>query len=288
MFEGVYTAIVTPFTASGAVDYDRLAEHVDRQVKSGVDGVVPVGTTGESPTVNPDEHVRIIQTTVQAANKRIKIVAGTGANSTEEALELTSAAKELGVDGTLQVTPYYNKPNRSGLVQHFTRVADLGVPVMLYNVPGRSAKALSIDLIAELSEHDHIVSVKEAGGSADRVSQILTMCDIDVVSGDDPLTLPMMAVGAVGVVSVASNIVPEIVCDIVNSAANGDFVRARQHHLEYHRLFSGMFMETNPIPVKTALAMLGRMEEEFRLPLAPLEETEREKLEKLLTDYNLL
>ncbi|MFP6905095.1 MAG: 4-hydroxy-tetrahydrodipicolinate synthase [Verrucomicrobiota bacterium] len=300
MFEGVYTAIVTPFNPDGSVDYDALIRHVEFQVQGGVDGIVPVGTTGESPTVDFEEHMRIIDVTAQAVNGRVKVIAGTGANSTSEALMLTTKAKEFGCDGTLQVTPYYNKPNDNGLRRHFELVADIGLPVMLYNVPGRSGLEISIDLIKQLSDHENIVSVKEAGGSVDRVSQILSTCDpgsISVVSGDDALALPMIAVGADGVVSVASNIIPETICEIVHSALGGDFDHAQKIHLEYHPLFVGLFMETNPIPVKTALKLMGRMGGTFRLPLAPMdgdtdgydESTGKtQKLEELLAQHKVI
>ena len=290
MFEGVYTALVTPFTETGEVDYEALIRLVDFQIEGGVDGLVPVGTTGESPTLSADEHMGVIQAVTRRAAGRVKIVAGTGANSTMEALELTAAARDLGCDGTLQVTPYYNKPNDTGLLRHFSMVADLGLPVMLYNVPGRTGKELSIDLIAACAEHQHIVAIKEAGGSVDRVSQILSrMPEMCVVSGDDPLTLPMMSVGARGVVSVASNAVPERICELVHAALAGEMDRARELHFEnYPLLVSMLSLDTNPIPIKTAMAMMGMMNELFRLPLHRLHDDQREQLETVLAEAGVI
>ncbi|MEX2606353.1 MAG: 4-hydroxy-tetrahydrodipicolinate synthase [Kiritimatiellia bacterium] len=290
MFSGVYTAIITPFTAGGAVDTAALERLVDIQIEAGVNGLVPVGTTGESPTLSTEEHIDVIRRVQKRANERVQVIAGTGANATLEALELTRAAMDLGCDATLQVTPYYNKPSDDGLLAHFMAVADIGLPVMLYNVPGRSGKALSMELIQKCAAHPKIVAVKEAGGSVDRVSQILAMQpDLCVVSGDDPLTLPMIAVGAKGVVSVASNAVPERVVELVKAALAGDFATARRLHLLNYRLFTTLLsLETNPLPVKTAVAMMGLIEETFRLPLCPLSEEKRKELEDILTRSGVL
>ena len=288
MFEGVYTALVTPFLEDGSVDYHAYGLLIEKQIKAGVDGIVPVGTTGESPTLNFEEHAEVIRFAVSEARGKVKVIAGTGGNSTSEALELTQHAASAGADGSLQVTPYYNKPSRAGLKAHFTTLADVGLPTVLYNVPGRSAMEIPVDLIAELSEHDSIVSVKEAGGSVDRVSQIKAACDIEVLSGDDPLTLPMMSVGAVGVISVASNIIPGQIADLTHNALTGNWGQAADIHNEYYRLFKGLFIETNPIPVKTALALMGQMKEVFRLPLAALTDDQHETLERMLQSYGLI
>lgn len=290
MFKGVYTALVTPFTSSGSVDTDALNRLVDAQIEAGINGLVPVGTTGESPTLETDEHIAVIRQVTERAAGKVQVIAGTGANSTSEALELTKAAKDIGCDATLQVTPYYNKPSDDGLFAHFTAVADLGLPVMLYNVPGRSGKALSMDLITRCLEHPGIVAVKEAGGSVDRVSQILTRNpDTCVLSGDDPLTLPMISVGAQGVVSVASNAVPDRVLEVVNAALAGEFEKARGAHLCYHDLFNTLLcLDTNPLPIKTAMAMLGQMEESFRLPLCPLSEDKKSVLLEVLKRHGVL
>lgn len=290
MFAGVYTAILTPFTDSGSVDGDALDRLVERQIEAGVQGLVPVGTTGESPTLSKPEHMDVIRRVTRRVDGRVQVVAGTGANATREALELTRAAVDAGCDATLQVTPYYNKPSDDGLVEHFIAVADLGLPVMLYNVPGRSGKELSMDVITRCAAHPKVVAVKEAGGRVDRVSQILALQpDLCVLSGDDPLTLPMMAVGAKGVVSVASNAVPERVVELVSAALNGDYARARELHLKNHQLFRCLLgLDTNPLPIKTALALMGQMREVFRLPLCRLDETKRRRLEEVLAANGVL
>jgi 4-hydroxy-tetrahydrodipicolinate synthase len=290
MFLGVYTAIITPFTMDGEIDWPALDRLVDRQIEGGVQGVVPVGTTGESPTLSTEEHIEVIRRVQAKANGKIKVIAGTGANATREALELTQAALDIGCDGTLQVTPYYNKPSDEGLLAHFMAVADLGLPVVLYNVPGRSGKELSIDLIIRCAAHPSVVAVKEAGGSVDRVSQILArQPDLCVLSGDDPLTLPMMSVGAKGVISVASNAFPERVVEMVSLALNGDFEAARLLHLKNHSLFGCLLgLDTNPLPIKTALAMMGQVEESFRLPLCPLSDEKKKVLHRMLSENGVL
>jgi 4-hydroxy-tetrahydrodipicolinate synthase len=290
MFQGVYTAIVTPFTAEGEVDYRSLDALVDFQIENGVDGIVPVGTTGESPTLDTREHIEVIRRVAQRVGGRVQVIAGTGANSTAEALELTEAARDIGVDGTLQVTPYYNRPTDAGIIRHFQLIADIGLPVMLYNVPGRTGRELSIEAIVALAEHPNIVAVKEAAGSVDRVSQILSrLPDMAVFSGDDPLTLPMIAVGAQGVVSVASNAIPDRVTRIVHLALSGDFAGARELHLENHALFQALLsLDVNPLPIKTALAMMGRIQEVFRLPMCRMDEAKRERLEAILQQYRVI
>jgi 4-hydroxy-tetrahydrodipicolinate synthase len=288
MLEGAYTAIVTPFTREGLVDYERFRDLIEFQIAGGIDGLVPVGTTGESPTLDYREHERVIEFCLETVRRRVKVIAGTGGNSTAEALELTRHAKEAGADATLQVTPYYNKPNALGLVRHFSAVADLGLPVVLYNVPGRTGKEIPVEVVVELSRHPHVVAIKEAGGSVDRVSQIVTRCDLAVLSGDDSLTLPMMAVGGVGVISVASNVAPRAVADLVHHALAGRWTEARALHRQYYRLFTDLFIDTNPIPVKTALVMMGRIEEAFRLPLCEMSEPLKKKLAETLKQAGLL
>jgi 4-hydroxy-tetrahydrodipicolinate synthase len=288
MFEGTYTALVTPFNASGAVDYGKLQMLTEMQIAAGVDGLVPVGTTGESPTLDYDEHKKVIETVVKAARGRIKVIAGTGANATAEAVELTRFAKDIGADGTLQVTPYYNKPSQAGLVRHFSAVADLGLPVVLYNVPGRSAREIDVATVAELSKHPHIVAVKEAGGSVERVSRIRAACTITIVSGDDGLTLPMMVCGAEGVISVASNIAPALVVELVRAARQNEWLRARALHEKLFALFTDLFLDTNPIPVKAAMAMAGLIEEAYRLPLCEMAPAPRAKLRATLVALGLV
>ncbi|MCK5528646.1 MAG: 4-hydroxy-tetrahydrodipicolinate synthase [Kiritimatiellae bacterium] len=290
MLKGTYTAIVTPFAADGSVDYDTFKKLVEFQIEGGVDGIVPVGTTGESPTLNVDEHLKVIATTVELCKgvDNVIVVAGTGANSTSEAIELTKRAADIGIDGTLQVTPYYNKPSRQGLFEHFSAVAEVGVPVVLYNVPGRSGIPIPVDVVADLAANPNIVAIKEAGGSVERVSAILDLCDIAVVSGDDSLALPMMVVGAQGVISVASNIIPDKVSSMINAANSGDWEKAREMHKKYYSLFSGMFIDTNPVPVKAAMAMMGLCLEEYRLPICAMSDELKTKLSAILSSVDVL
>jgi len=280
--KGLYTALVTPFK-NGAVDYDKYRELIERQIEGGVDGIVPVGTSGESPTLSMEEHRRVIAAAVKAADGRCVVMAGSGANSTEEAVLLTKYAKEDGADCSLQVTPYYNKPTQEGMYRHFATIADTcGLPIVLYNVPGRTGVPIGVDTIARLSKNSNVIAVKEAGGSVERVSEILNACDIPVMSGDDSLTLPMMSVGACGVISVASNIIPAEMALLVRSCLSGDFAKALQVHRKYYKLFKHLFIESNPIPVKAAMAMLEWIEEEYRLPLCPMSHDNREILRKTL------
>jgi len=288
MFEGAYTAIVTPFNKNGNVDFGKLRELIEMQVKNGIDGIVPMGTTGESPTLDYEEHEKVIEVSVETALKRIKVIAGTGANSTREAIDLTKHAKEAGADATLQVTPYYNKPNQAGLIKHFSAVADLGLPTILYNIPGRCSREIEISTVVELSKHPNIVAVKEAGGNVDRVSQTLARCNIEVLSGDDSLTLPMMSVGALGVISVASNVAPKAVADMVHAALKGNWAGARALHQKYYRLFTDLFIDTNPIPVKAAMAMMGLCEEVYRLPLCETSDANKAKVRDCLKALGLV
>ena len=276
---GVYTALVTPFTKEGKVDYGKLGELLEIQIAGGVDGVVPVGTTGESPTLDTDEHMKVIEETVKRAAGRCKVMAGTGANCAEEAVVLTKHAAEVGADCTLQVTPYYNKPTQEGLYRHFSEVADKGgLPVVLYNVPGRAGVPIAESTVARLSKNSMVAAIKEAGGSVDRVSAIRDLCDITILSGDDSLTLPMMAVGASGIISVASNIIPADMVKMVKAFSDGDLQTAMELHRRYYCLFRDQFIETNPIPIKAAMAMAGLIREEYRLPLCELSGASREKL----------
>ncbi len=286
--QGVYTALITPFTQSSDVDYGALRDLVKWQVASGVAGVCPVGTTGESPTLNEKDHLRVIEAVVEAAEGKVQIIAGTGANSTEEAIRLTKEVLGIGVDFTLQVTPYYNKPNSEGLYRHFSTVADLGVPVVLYNVPGRSSKEIPLDVVARLAGHEKVVAIKEAAGSVDRVSAIRNCCDLTVLSGDDSLVVPMISVGAKGVISVASNVIPTEMSQMVNFALNEQFAQARQMHETWYDLFRDLFCDTNPIPVKAALAMMNKVELKYRLPLCEPTEANMAKLRATLAAHNLV
>lgn len=291
MLTGAFTAIVTPFNQDQSIDFGQLRELINVQVGAGIDGIVPVGTTGESPTLTFDEHHHVIDAAVEAAAGRIKVIAGTGGNSTAEAIELTRHAKEAGADATLQVTPYYNKPSQEGLYRHFSAVADLGLPVVLYNVPGRSGREIEVDTVVRLAQHEHIVAVKEAAGgpSIDRTSEICSRCDITVLSGDDSLTLPMMIVGASGVISVASNLIPQVVADMVHAGQAGNWQQAQQLHAAYFPLFNTLLsIDTNPIPIKTAMAMTGMLDEVFRLPLCPLSDDARAALTSALSAVSLI
>jgi 4-hydroxy-tetrahydrodipicolinate synthase len=288
MFKGTYTAIVTPFNRAGGVDYGRLRALIEWQADSGVEGIVPVGTTGESPTLEIEEHIEVIRVSVEASRGRLQVIAGTGANSTSEAVDLTRRVLELGCQGTLQVTPYYNKPNPEGLFRHFSAVADLGLPVVLYNVPGRSGRDIPVETIVRLAKHPKIAAVKEAGGNVERVSAILDACAIAVLSGDDILALPMMSVGAQGLISVASNVAPREVSDMVRHALRDDLAAARQAHMRLYPLFRDLFLDTNPIPVKAALAMMGKIEETYRLPLCETSDKVRTQLRKTLVALGMV
>ncbi len=291
MFTGTYTAIVTPFK-NGRIDEAALARLIKRQIQAGVDGVVPVGTTGESPTVSYEEHIQVIAWTVKAADGRIKVLAGTGANSTEEAVYLTQEAEKAGADGSLQVAPYYNKPSQEGLFQHFREVAnETRLPIVLYSIPGRCGVEIGFDTIKRLAEAcPNIIGIKEAGGNADRVSQMRAVLGprFEIMSGDDSLTLPFMAVGAQGVISVASNVIPRQVAQMVKAFSNGQPRAALKLHQRYYPLVKDLFIETNPVPVKAALAMLGQIEEEYRLPLAPLSAKNRETLRATMVACGVL
>ena len=281
MFTGTYTAIVTPFK-QGKIDEAALERLVQAQMRAGVDGIVPVGTTGESPTLDYDEHIRVIALSVKLARGRIKVLAGTGANSTSEAIHLTQRAEEAGADGSLQVAPYYNKPTQEGLFQHFRAIArSTRLPLVLYSIPGRCGIEIGVDTVKRLArECRTVVGIKEAGGSADRVSQLRAALGprFEILSGDDSLTLPFMAVGAQGVISVVSNVIPRQVAQMVKAYAAGKVRAALKLHQQYYPLFKDLFIETNPVPVKAALAMLGQIEEEYRLPLVPMSAKNREVL----------
>ncbi|MEM6689309.1 MAG: 4-hydroxy-tetrahydrodipicolinate synthase [Planctomycetota bacterium] len=282
-YAGLSVAIVTPFR-DGQVDYDALRQQIDFQIDAGTTCVVPVGTTGESPTLSHDEHDRVIVETIQHVAGRVKVMAGTGSNSTAEALRLTKRAASEGADSTLQVAPYYNKPTQEGFYQHFKAIAEaVDIPVCVYNIPGRSGKEIEVPTIQRLSEVAGIAMVKEATGKLDQCSAICGTTDLTVLCGDDSLTLPMMAVGAEGVVSVVGNLVPSVMIELTRAMAAGDLVAAQTVH---HRLFSLcsnlLGMATNPIPIKAAMAMVGRDTGELRLPMTPLEDDERNQLAQIL------
>ena len=291
MFTGTYTAIVTPFK-NGKLDEPALERLIKAQIKGGVDGIVPVGTTGESPTLDYEEHVRVIELAVEYAHGKVKVLAGTGANSTSEAIYLTKAAEEVGADGSLQVAPYYNKPTQEGLFQHFHAVArSTTLPIILYSIPGRCGVEIAVDTVDRLI-HDsaNVVGIKEAGGTPDRVSAMRARLgkEFVILSGDDSLTLPFMSVGAQGVISVASNIIPREVSHMVRAFAIGKPAIALKLHAKYYPIYKDLFIETNPVPVKAALAMMGMVEEEYRLPLVAMSAANREALKATLVACGVL
>ena len=290
MFQGSMVALVTPFK-DGRIDEPVLRELVEFHIKNGTDALVPCGTTGESPTLTHDEHKRIIELTIEAANARIAVVAGTGSNSTTEAIDLTRYAKQAGADGALLVLPYYNKPTQAGLIAHCRAVADAAdLPLILYNIPGRTGVNMLPETLAALADHPYIVGMKEATGNLEQMTHDIVLCGdkLSFLSGDDTLTLPLLAVGGRGVISVVANIVPRDVSDLVRAFLNGDWKSAREIHLKLFPLCQAMFCETNPIPVKTAMALLGMVSGELRLPLWPISEMNLTKLKAAMRAYGLI
>lgn len=291
MFEGTHTALVTPFR-NDRFDEAAFERLIEFQIENGVNGIVPVGTTGESPTLDHEEHARVIELAVKAANKRCKVIAGTGSNSTREAISLTREAEEAGADGALLVSPYYNKPTQEGLFRHYKAIAEATrLPLVLYSIPGRAGIEIGIETIKRLAtECPNIVAIKEAGGSVDRVSQLRQVVPegFEIISGDDALTLPFIAAGAIGVISVASNIIPKEVASLVRCALAGDYAEARAQHEKWYPIFRDLFLETNPVPIKTALALQGRMEPDFRLPLCEMGAGNLEKLKATLAAAGLI
>ena len=291
-FSGTYTALITPFR-DGAVDVPAYRALIERQIAGGVDGIVPVGTTGESPTLDTDEHIEVIRLAVEFAAGRCEVVAGTGANATAEAIELTQAAEKLGATGTLQVSPYYNKPSQEGLYLHYKAIAQAtSLPIMLYSVPGRTSIEIAPETTARLAaDCPNIVAIKEAGGSVDRINQLVQAvpADFAILCGDDPLTLPFVACGACGLVSVASNLIPDVMARLVRACRNGSFDEALEIQKQYYPLMRGlMTLDVNPVPIKTAVALQGHCSPELRLPLAPLGAEQAAKLKALLEAHNLL
>ena len=291
MFAGTYTALVTPFR-NERVDEQAFKKLIREQIRGGVDGIVPAGTTGESPSLGFDEHIWVIELAVQTAKGRTKVLAGTGANSTAEAIHLTRAAEAAGADGSLQVAPYYNKPSQEGLFQHFKKIARATrLPIILYSIPGRCNIAIEVPTVLRLAKAcKNIVGIKEAGGDADRVSQLRAALGqrFTILSGDDALTLPFMAVGANGVISVASNIIPRQMARMVSACASGKTSQALKLHQKYYPVFKDLFIETNPVPAKAALAMLGKCEEEYRLPLCKMSAANRAQLARTLKACGVL
>ncbi len=290
MFTGSLVAIVTPFK-NGRVDERSLGDLIEWQIANGTDGIVPCGTTGESATLSHDEHERVIAFTVEVVKRRVPVIAGTGSNCTDEAISLTQHAKRVGADGALLITPYYNKPTQEGLFRHFKAVAEAAdIPIVLYNIPGRTGVNMLPATVARLTSVQNIVAIKEGSGSVQQASDIVQMCGdrITVLSGDDPLTLPMMAVGAKGVITVTANIAPVDMAYLVDAFAEGRVEEARRLHFKLSPLFAALFLETNPIPVKAALSMMGKIEEELRLPLCPIGQENRDKLARVMKEYGLI
>lgn len=290
MFKGSMVAIVTPFK-NGKVDEKALVDLIEFHIKSGTDVIVPCGTTGESATLSHEEHHRVVEIAVKTVNKRVPVVAGSGSNSTEETLSLTQFAKKAGADGVLMITPYYNKPTQEGLYQHFKKVAEsVDIPVVLYNVPGRTGVNMVPSTVARLRSVKNIVGIKEATGDMKQVSELIRLCgrDFDVISGDDFTTLPLLHLGGVGAISVTANVVPGDAAAMFDAFFAGKYEEALKFHYKMEPLHSLMFIETNPIPVKTSLALMGKINEEFRLPLCAMADANKEKLKKALKDYGLL
>jgi len=289
MFKGSLVALVTPFNSKYEIDFEAYGRLVDMHIERGTDGIVPCGCTGEAATLSHEEQKACIRFVAERVAGRVPVVAGTGSNNTREAVQLAKAAKECQCDGALSITPYYNKPTPEGQVAHYRAITDaVDIPIMLYNIPGRTGTKIQPETIAQLHKIPNVVSVKEACGSIDQVSQILSLCDINVVSGDDSLTLPMIAVGGSGGVSVAANIVPDKMAALCRAANEGDFATARQIHYELMPLFKGLFFETNPIPVKAALARMGRIENVLRLPMTPMTDEAYARLETVLEKLELI
>ena len=291
MFQGSIVALVTPFSG-GKVDEAKLRQLVEMHVAQGTDGIVPCGTTGESPTLSHDEHRRVVEIVIEAARGRLHVIAGTGSNATSEAIDLTRHAKKAGATGVLVVNPYYNRPTQEGLYRHFRAVADaVDIPILVYNIAGRTAVNVETDTLARLvKDCPNIVGVKEASGSLDQMTQVILACgpEFSVLSGDDNVTLPLMSVGGRGVISVVANIVPRETAEMTHAALAGDWKLARDLHLKLFPLSRAMFIETNPIPVKEAMGMMGTLEPEFRLPMCPMGAANRERLKTILVQHGLL
>ncbi|MGA2527335.1 MAG: 4-hydroxy-tetrahydrodipicolinate synthase [Smithellaceae bacterium] len=290
MFKGAIVAIVTPFK-NGQIDEEALRELIEFQIVNGTDGIVPCGTTGESATLSHEEHDRVIEITINAVKKRVPVIAGTGSNSTAEALRLTAHAYKAGADAALIVCPYYNRPTQEGLYQHFKTIAEnVPIPIMPYNIPSRTGVNLMPEMVAKLSKIKNIVGIKEASGSIKQMSDIIDLCgeDFVVLSGDDIFTLPLMVMGGAGVISVISNVAPADMAGLVDAFAAGDMARAKALHHKMSELIDALFIEVNPIPVKAALALMGKIKYEYRLPLCKMAEANFEKLKKVMVNYALI
>ena len=287
MFKGIIPALITPFSSNTTrdVNLDGLRANIEALIAAGVHGIVPCGSTGESATLSFEEHEQVIEAAVECVNGRVPVIAGTGSNNTQEALRFTKAAKDSGVDGVLVISPYYNKPNRSGLIKHYTAIADCDVPVVLYNVPSRTGQNVLPDIVAELAKHPSIVGIKEASGDISQISRVIETTqdeDFVVLSGDDAMTLPLMALGGVGVISVAANVIPTQMVALYNALSKEDYAAAREIHYKLSPIFSAMFIETNPVPVKYAAGRLGYAAGPLRLPLDEASAATREQIDKVI------
>jgi 4-hydroxy-tetrahydrodipicolinate synthase len=290
MFQGSIVALVTPFK-NGKVDEEAYRALIEEQIAQGTSAIVPCGTTGESATLSIEEHNRVIDIAIKAVNKRVPVIAGTGGNSTSEAIELTLHAKKAGADATLQVTPYYNKPGQEGMYRHFKAIADaVPLPQVLYNVPGRTGVNLMPETVARLADLPEVVAIKEASGNLAQMTDIMALAGdkITLLSGDDTLIVPVLSIGGKGVISVVANIVPKDTATVVSTWLKGDIENSRKLFLKLYPLCQAMFYDTNPIPVKTSLALMGKIGDEMRLPLVPMSDANLEKLKKALKDYGLI
>ncbi len=290
MFRGAMVAIVTPFK-NDRIDEKALRELIEFQIANGTDAIVPCGTTGESATLSHEEHDRVIEITIDAVKKRVPVIAGTGSNNTAEALRLTKHAYEAGADGALIVCPYYNRPTQEGLYQHFKAIAEsVPIPIIPYNIASRTGVNMLPEMVAKLARIKNIVGIKEASGSIKQMSDVINLCgkDFDVLSGDDIFTLPLMAIGGAGIISVVSNVAPADMAGLVDACFAGDMAKARELHFKMSPLIDALFIEVNPIPVKAALALMGKIDYEFRLPLCKMADTNYGKLKKVMTDYGLI
>ena len=290
MFKGAIVAIVTPFK-NGKIDESALRKLIEFQIADGTDGIVPCGTTGESATLTHEEHDRVIEITIDAVKKRVPVIAGTGSNSTAEALRLTKHAYEAGADGALIVCPYYNRPTQEGLYQHFKMIAEnVSIPILPYNIPSRTGVNLMPEMVAKLAKIKNIVGIKEASGSIKQMSDIIGLCgnDFAVLSGDDLFTLPLLAMGGVGIISVASNVIPSDMAGLVDAFTAKDLAKAKELHHKMSQLIDALFIEVNPTPVKAALFLMGKIQYEYRLPLCKMSDSNLDKLRKVMVNYGLI
>jgi len=286
--KGNIPALVTPFTKENEVDEEGLRNNIEHLIKD-VHGLVPCGTTGESPTLSHEEHKRVIEITVESANGRVPVIAGTGSNNTDEAVELTRHAEDVGADAALLIAPYYNKPTQEGIIEHYRKIAvSVNIPLIIYNIPGRTSINITPETLCELSKQENIVGVKEASGDLGQMMKIRSLCGLTLLSGDDNLTLPLLSIGGIGVISVASNIVPKEVSAMVAAFEKGDLKKAREVHYSLMPLFKALFIETNPAPIKEAMNLLGLSAGHVRLPLVNVKESTREELRRVLKDLGKL